>query len=125
MPPKRGTHSEAAQTVANATYHFLSGRCGRQGQPSFGSSVLAFADMPGITEALGFENGITSADVVVGAKLLNNIKGSFQNELSSNSQRTTEGRRITEATASTMYSPGMNQAAVERMTGISPHIFSR
>ena len=66
MPPKRGTHSEAAQTVANATYHFLSGRCGRQGQPSFGSSVLAFADMPGITEALGFENGITSADVVVG-----------------------------------------------------------
>ena len=79
--------------------------------------------MPGITEALGFENGITSADVVVGAKLLNNIKGSFQNELFSNSQRTTEGRRITEATASTMYSPGMNQAAVERMTGISPHIF--
>jgi len=125
IPPKRGAHSKAAQTVANATYHFLSGRCGRQGQPSFGSSVLALADMPGVTEALGFENGTTSADVVVGAKLLNNMKASFQNELSSNSQRTTEGRRITEATASTMYSPGMNQAAVERMTGISSHIFSR
>jgi hypothetical protein len=48
-------------------------------QPTFGASVLAFADKPGVCDALGFSEATPSIDIVTGASLLSNMKETFTN----------------------------------------------
>jgi len=79
MPPKMGTHSTAAQKVGDAMFEYLCEATGSASQPTFGASVLAFADKPGVSDALGFSEATPSIDIVTGASLLSNMKETFTN----------------------------------------------
>jgi len=78
MPPKLGSHSGGAQLVADDMYNCLESGTGGIGQPSFAAGVLAFSDMPGVTNALGFDEGTPSLDILTAGTLLANMKHSFK-----------------------------------------------
>lgn len=107
-------------------FEFLCETTGCAGQPTFAAGVLAFADKPGVSGALGFPEGTPSIDVLTGASLLSNMKETFTNgTLGTSGPRHAEQRKIAESTASTMTGEGLNMASVTRVTGISSDVFKK
>jgi hypothetical protein len=96
-------------------------RTGGSGQPTFNSAVMAFVDMPGVTQALGFAAGTVAADVSTGASLLMNMKRAFDpgGDLASTGPRFKQKRAVAESTAPVIYGAGLNEASVTRVTGMS------
>lgn len=123
MPPKIGSHSKEAQHVADGMYDYLTANT--TDGASFSSAVLAFADKPGVVEALGFPKGAHSVDVVTGASLLSNIRQTFGNTLASSGPRHLQQRQIAEGTASALVSPDINFASTTRITGISRDVLNK
>jgi len=125
MPPKIGTHGQAAEKVAAKMYGVLSSETGGEGQARFGDAVCAFADLPKVSSALGFTSGTTSVDIATGAVLLQEMKHSFETTLSANGARYAGARSIAESTASTICGEGLNLASVKRVTGISADVMKK
>jgi len=79
MPPKIGSHSKAAQEVADTIFEDLV-RCSSSRQPTFNSCVLALADKPGFAAALGFEEDTSSVDIKTGAQLFEKFETNSIND---------------------------------------------
>jgi len=58
MPLKIGSHSKAAEDVADAVFDHLRKCTGSTGQPTFEYCILAFVDKPGVAKALGFATNV-------------------------------------------------------------------
>jgi hypothetical protein len=126
MPPKIGSHSKAAEDVADLLFDQLSKVTGSKGQPSFESCVLAFVDKPGIATALGFPDDTNSVDIQNGARILCNIKDTVSTTLSTSGPRHTEKKRIIESISSAITGDNVtNLASIARITGISADILRR
>jgi hypothetical protein len=100
-------------------YSFLQANTEKPGGVTFNAAVTAFVDMPGVSTALGFKEGTLTDDIATGAKLLHNMKATFETHLSSHGARFEEQRRVVESMAWTMHGPNLNTASVTRVTGIS------
>ena len=126
MPPKIGSHSKAAEDVADSLFDHLRKCTGSTGQPTFESCILAFVDKPGVAKALGFAIETTSVDIVNGAHVLRNIKDTVSTTLSSSGPRHAEKKRIIESISSAITGDNAtNLASITRITGISADILRK